>query len=112
MPSGWTRALRSTLASGYRPRRVGDPAAPRTGEQARAFQAGAFHRQQVMARGDAGTAHHHDLLRGMRAKQRAPLVGKLHRRLEPTVDQVLCIWSTAGARNVSGGTVEHFILAT
>ena len=43
-----------------RPLRVGDPFAPRPGEEPAAGQAGYFHCQQVMAGGDAGAAvvHH------------------------------------------------------
>src|SRR5205823_11720867 len=43
-------------ASLHRPRRVGRPLAPRSDVQLRAAQAGVLEREQIVARGDAGSA--------------------------------------------------------
>ena len=54
--SGLRRRWLRLCAGADRARRVGDPLAPRSRVERRARQAGHFHRQHVMARGDAGAA--------------------------------------------------------
>src|SRR5690606_11316844 len=118
---GWKspRANRWAIRSGperrpgpYRTAAVADPAAPGGGVDARAFQAGQFHRQQVVAGGDAGAAVQHRLRRRPSLQQGFELAPKFGGGTEAAIGrQVLAEGAVEGAGDVAGDRIQRLLLA-
>src|SRR5690606_41032321 len=92
--------------------RILDPAAPRWREQARTGEPRVFHREQVVACGDAGTAHVHDCAGIDAAEQAREFAREFGCGLEAAVGlQVVAEGPVARAGYVARGRVQRFDIA-
>src|SRR5690349_2319138 len=90
MPKCRTSSASAAVTAADRPAAVRDPVAAGADVQARAGQAGHFHRERVVAGGDAGPAVVDDFGRLAAAERRFELAPQNVRRLERAVgDEVV-----------------------
>ena len=101
------QALSRFLACLDAARPVGHPLAPRPWIQARTVEPGMLQREQVMARGDAGTAVTHHVGTTDAADRLLEPRTQIHRNKEATISQVPLEEVIDGARNVSSDPVER-----
>ena len=72
-----------------------------------------FQRQQVMAGGDAGAAHHGDVFDRALTDQRTESFREFCRNAKTTVaEQVVCVWAIDRTRDMAGRLVQWLALAT
>ena len=101
------QALSRFLACLDAARPVGHPLAPRPWIQARTVEPGMLQREQVMARGDAGTAVTHHVGTTDAADRLLEPRTQIHRNKEATISHVPLKEVIDGARNMSSDPVER-----